>query len=64
MAVDLIKFMREVRAEAVKTTWPSRRETLQTTGLVLVMVVITAVFFLAIDQAIGAAMRLLFGVGP
>jgi preprotein translocase subunit SecE len=55
--------MREVRAEAVKTTWPSRRETLQTTGLVLAMVVITAAFFLAVDQVIGAGIRTLFGVG-
>ncbi len=63
MAFDLVKFMREVRAEAVKTTWPSRKETLQTTGLVLAMVAITAAFFLTIDQIIGAGMRALFGVG-
>ncbi len=60
---NLVKFMREVRAEAVKTTWPSRKETLQTTGLVLAMVVITAAFFLTVDQIIGAGMRALFGVG-
>ncbi len=61
--MKLVKFMREVRAEAVKTTWPSRKETLQTTGLVLAMVVITAAFFLTVDQVIGAGMRALFGVG-
>jgi preprotein translocase subunit SecE len=63
VALDVVKFMREVRAEANKTTWPSRKETLQTTGLVLVMVVITAVFFLTVDQVIGAGMRALFSVG-
>ncbi len=63
MALDVVKFMREVQAEARKTTWPSRKETVQTTGLVLVMVVITAVFFLAVDQIIGAGMRALFSVG-
>ncbi len=63
MALNLIKFMREVRAEAIKTTWPSRKETLQTTGLVLAMVVITAAFFLTVDQVIGAGMRALFSVG-
>jgi len=63
LAFNLVKYMREVRAEAVKTTWPSRRETLQTTGLVLAMVVITAAFFLAVDQVIGAGIRTLFGVG-
>ncbi len=63
MAFNLVKFMREVRAEAAKTTWPSRKDTVQTTGIVLAMVVVTSVFFLAIDQAIGAGMRALFGVG-
>ncbi len=63
MAFDLVKFMREVRVEATKTTWPTRKETAQTTGLVLAMVVVTALFFLAIDQIIGAGMRALFGVG-
>jgi preprotein translocase subunit SecE len=63
LAFDLVKFMREVRAEGAKTTWPSRKETVQTTGIVLAMVVITALFFLAIDQIIGAGMRALFGVG-
>jgi preprotein translocase subunit SecE len=63
VALDVVKFMREVQAEGRKTTWPSRRETLQTTGLVLIMVVITAVFFLTVDQVIGAGMRALFSVG-
>ena len=63
MAFNLVKFMREVRAEAAKTTWPSRKETVQTTGLVLAMVIVTAAFFLTVDQLIGAGMRALFGVG-
>jgi preprotein translocase subunit SecE len=63
LALNLVKFMRDVRAEAAKTTWPSRKETLQTTGLVIAMVVVTAVFFLTVDQVIGAGIRALFGVG-
>jgi preprotein translocase subunit SecE len=63
VALDIVKFMREVRVEAAKTTWPSRKETLQTTGLVLAMVVITAAFFLTVDQIIGAGMRALFSAG-
>jgi preprotein translocase subunit SecE len=63
LTFNLVKFARDVRGEAGKTTWPSRKETLQTTGLVLAMVFITAMFFLAVDQIIGAVMRLLFGVG-
>jgi preprotein translocase subunit SecE len=63
VALKPVQFFRDVRTEAKKTTWPSRKETLQTTGIVLAMVVITAIFFLTVDQVIGAGMRALFGVG-
>jgi preprotein translocase subunit SecE len=63
LAFDLVKFMREVRTEAQKTTWPTRKETVQTTGIVLLMVVITALFFLTVDQLIGAGVRFLFAAG-
>jgi preprotein translocase subunit SecE len=52
-----------VRAEAARVTWPSRKETVQTTVLVLAMVIVTSLFFLTVDQIIGAVMRALFGVG-
>ena len=52
MAVNPVKFLREVRAEASKVTWPSRRETLITTALVIVMVLIASVFFVSVDQVL------------
>jgi preprotein translocase subunit SecE len=54
------KFVRDVRAEAAKVTWPSARETGMTTLMVLIMSVITALFFLAVDYVIGACVRFLF----
>jgi preprotein translocase subunit SecE len=63
VAVDPAKFVREVRSEVSKVTWPSRKETAVTTGLVFLMVAISAIFFFAIAQVIGVAVRLLFGVG-
>ena len=63
MAVSPAKFIREVRAEATKVTWPSRRETMITTGLVLAMAALTATFFFAVDQIIGLGVRALFGLG-
>ncbi|MBV8095551.1 MAG: preprotein translocase subunit SecE [Acetobacteraceae bacterium] len=62
MAVNPAKFLREVRAEAAKVTWPSRRETLVTTGLVLAMAAVAAIFFFVVDQVIGVGVRALFGV--
>ena len=46
-------FLRQVRSETAKVTWPSRRETVISTVMVLVMVVFAAVFFFAADQLIG-----------
>jgi preprotein translocase subunit SecE len=44
-------------------TWPSRKETLITTGLVLGLSTLAAIFFLIVDQLIQLAMRLVFGIG-
>jgi preprotein translocase subunit SecE len=57
------KFIREVRAEVSKVTWPSRKETLVTTGLVFAMAALAAIFFFIADQLIGIGVRALFGVG-
>ncbi|MGF9562177.1 preprotein translocase subunit SecE [Neorhizobium sp. JUb45] len=48
-----ITFLRQVRTETKKVTWPSRRETMISTAMVLVMVVVAALFFFAADQLIG-----------
>ena len=46
-----------------RVTWPSRRETMVTTGLVFAMVAIAAIFFFFVDQIIGMSVRALFGMG-
>ncbi|MBX6747981.1 MAG: preprotein translocase subunit SecE [Acetobacteraceae bacterium] len=61
--LDPVQFVREVRSEVAKVTWPTRKETLITTGLVLAMSGLAAVFFLVADQLIALAMRGLFGLG-
>jgi preprotein translocase subunit SecE len=63
LAVSPAKFVREVRAEVTKVTWPTRRTTLITTGLVAAMAALTAIFFFAVDQIIGLGVRVLFGLG-
>jgi preprotein translocase subunit SecE len=50
--LDLVQFSREVRTEARRISWPSRRETWITTVMVLIMVVVTGVFFLVVDAAL------------
>ena len=57
------EFVRQVRQETSKVVWPSRREVMQTTILVLIMTSILAVFFLGVDQVLGRAIKLFLGVG-
>ena len=56
-------YLRDVRQEIGRVTWPSRKETLITTGLVLAMSALAAIFFLVVDQVIALGMRGLFGLG-
>ncbi|MFY9836016.1 MAG: preprotein translocase subunit SecE [Xanthobacteraceae bacterium] len=60
--VSPFKFMQEVRAEAQKVTWPTRKETTVTTIMVFVMVFIACIFFLLADQAMRIAVSFLLGI--
>jgi preprotein translocase subunit SecE len=57
------EFVRQVRAETAKVVWPSRREVVQTTILVLIMTTILAVFFLGVDQILGRSVKFLLTLG-
>lgn len=56
-------FIRQVRQEASKVTWPTRKETGITTLMVFIMVILAAFFFLAVDQILGLAVRFILGLG-
>ena len=56
-------FIDEVRQETSKVTWPSRRETLQATLMVFVMVTLVAIFFLATDTILSFVMKSILGLG-
>jgi len=47
------KFIREVQAEAKKVVWPERKEALQATLMVVVMVIFVALFLWAVDGILG-----------
>ena len=52
MATNPIQFVNQVRAEVGKVVWPTRREVLLTSAMVLVMTAITALFFFVVDLLI------------
>lgn len=57
------QFIREVRQETAKVTWPSRKETAVTTVMVFIMVVVMSAFFAFVDVLLGNGVRLLLGLG-
>ncbi len=57
------QFIREVRREMSKVTWPTRKETTVTTIMVFVMVFLAAMFFFAVDQILSSGVRIILGLG-
>ncbi|MGE5270386.1 MAG: preprotein translocase subunit SecE [Thiohalocapsa sp.] len=57
------EFVQQVRQELARVTWPTRKETLQTTLMVFAMVFLAAVFFFVVDQVLSYGVRWLFGLG-
>ena len=57
------QFVREVRQEASKVTWPTRRETMISTAMVFVFSIIAALFFLLVDYVLQFGVKFLFGFG-
>ena len=58
-----VEFLREVRSEALKVAWPTRKETMITTAMVFVMVILASIFFLLSDQVLRWVVGLVLGIG-
>ena len=56
------EFVRQVRQEANKVTWPTRAETVQSTIMVFVMIVIVALFFFFVDLALSWFVQLVLTI--
>ena len=56
------EFLRQVRAETAKVVWPSRKETVTTAIMVVIMTTILGVFFFATDSALAAIVKALLGL--
>ena len=56
-------FLQQVRSETAKVTWPSRRETLISSAMVLAFAALAMVFFFAADQIMAFGIELILGVG-
>ena len=57
-----LKFIQEVKQEAFKVTWPTGKETMQGTLMVVAMAIIASIFFLLLDQVLKFFLELVLKV--
>ncbi|MCE2483516.1 MAG: preprotein translocase subunit SecE [Alphaproteobacteria bacterium] len=57
------EFVRQVRQETSKVTWPTRKETAQATVMVVIMSILAAIFLFLVDQVFATAIRVILGLG-
>ena len=57
------KFIREVRQEVGRVSWPTRKETLVSTAMVVGIAFIAAVFFLVVDGVLSWGITQILGLG-
>lgn len=60
--MNAFKFLKEVKAEGKKITWPTRKETIISTIAVFIVVIVIATFLYLSDQVISSAIKLLFSL--
>tara|TARA_B100001057_G_scaffold55212_1_gene49071 strand:- start:664 stop:855 length:192 start_codon:yes stop_codon:yes gene_type:complete len=58
-----LKFLQEVKQEAFKVTWPTGKETIQGTIMVVIMAVIASLFFLLLDQFFKFFLEIILNLG-
>ena len=61
--VGPVKYVGQVRQEGRKVVWPTWRETLTTTILVMIMVVLMGIFFFIVDWALASIIKVILGFG-
>lgn len=59
----IVKYLKEVRGEIRKVTWPSRQEILRLSAIVIVVLVAMSAFMAVIDYAFSWLMRLIINLG-
>ena len=56
------EFIRQVRAETAKVHWPTRKETVATAIMVMIMTMLLAFFFFGVDAAFSSAVKYLLSL--
>jgi preprotein translocase subunit SecE len=56
------EFLRQVKDEGRKVVWPTRKETITTAIMVMIMTLLLALFFLGVDAVLSATVKFLIGL--
>ena len=57
--INPLRFLQEVKQEAFKVTWPTGKETIQGSLMVVAMAIIASIFFLLLDQVLKFLLEIL-----
>lgn len=57
----VMSFLESVKVELAKVTWPTRKETVATTGVVVVIIFLISIYLGACDIVLAKLMRLILG---
>ncbi len=63
MKISPIQFLRQVKQEVKKVSWPARKEVVQTFIMVAIIVAIASTFFFFVDQILGWSVGKILGLG-
>jgi len=61
IAEKIVRFLKEAKIELRKVTWPSPRQTLASTSVVIIVVIIVSIFLGIVDFGLAKAIRLVLG---
>ena len=58
-----LAFLKEVRREVFRITWPTKNETMVSTGMVFIMATFLAIFFFVVDKFLSTIIKMILGIG-
>ena len=61
--IGLAQFMRQVKQEVKKISWPGRKETSMSTVMVIIIAAIASTFFFFVDQVLAKVIQIILGFG-
>lgn len=59
----VVKYFRDLKSELKKVVWPSRKQVVNNTGIVLAVMIIVGLFLAGIDTGLGFVIDKLIGIG-